>query len=131
VEAGEMTTLDDLENTAYVAYKKDLPMTLLKAAFRTYVKIAAQTKVEEKNKKTKIAFDVIGKALAAVDRADTRSWQTLPAEVRVFRMECNPGEHEVFVRYVGEHGELLGVSQTLRFSQESTPKQILYFPSGP
>ena len=130
MEAGDMIPIDNLENTAYTAYKKDLPMTLLKAAFRTYVKTAAQTKVDDKDKKTKIAFDILGKAFAAVDRADTRSWQTLPAEVQVFRMECTPGNHEVFVRYFGDGGELLSVSDMFKFSLEKTSKQIFYLPGA-
>ena len=73
VEAGEMSPLDDLEKTAYAAYEKDLGATLLKAAFRTYLKTAAQTKLAKGDDAKGVAFNVLGKVFAAVDRADTRS----------------------------------------------------------
>jgi len=130
MNAGDMIPVDDLENTAYTAYKKDLPLTLLAAAFRTYLKTVAQTAGDDKGKETKIALDVLGKTLAAVDRADTRSWQTLPAEIRTFRMECTPGAHEVFIKYYGERGEVVSISNTVKFSLDNTPKQILFLPGA-
>ena len=130
MEAGEMSTLDDLENTVNVAYKKDLPLTLLKAAFRTYIKTAAQTKVAEKNEKTRIAFDILGKAFAAADRADTRSWQTLPAEMLFYRMECTEKTHEVFLKFTGEKGEVLGTSERAVFALGKSKKHIIYLPGS-
>lgn len=128
VEAGEMAPLDDVEATAYAAYRKDLPATLLKSAFRAYLKTAAQTAIPDKNEKTKTALDVLGKFLAIVDRADTRSWQTLPAEVRFFRMECGKGEHGVYVRYYDESNEIVAVSAPVYVSADDSAKLLVYVP---
>jgi len=125
-EAGEMKPLDDLESTAYAAYEKGLGATLLKAAFRTYLKTMAQTKLAKKDDAKGIAFDVLGKVLAAVDRADTRSWQTLPAEIRVFRMECGPGEREVSVRYLDARGNAVGTSGSVSISGDREHKKIAF-----
>ena len=126
VEAGEMKPLDNLENTAYAAYKKGLGATLLKAAFRTYLKTVVQTKLGNEDDAKGIAFNVLGKVLAAVDRADTRSWQTLPAEIRVFRMECGPGERKVSVKYIDARGNTVGTSGSVNLSPDRGSKTIVF-----
>lgn len=128
MEAGEAVPLDLVEDTAIASFERKLGMILLKAAFRTYIKTAAQTKLS--GKKGGTAGDILGKVLSAVDRADTRSWQTLPAEVHVFRLECEPGSHEVYARYLSESGEQLGRSGAVTVSIEKGSKQIVYLP-GP
>jgi hypothetical protein len=126
VEAGEMRPLDNLENTAYAAYEKDLGPTLLKAAFRTYLKTVAQTKLAKGDDAKDIAVNVFAKMLAAVDRADTRSWQTLPAEIRVFRMEYKSGEGTIFVRYLDAQGNVVGTSASASLSSGREKKTIVF-----
>ena len=126
VEAGEMRPLDDLEHAAFAAYEKDLGPTLLKAAFRTYLKTVAQTKLAKKDDAKGVAFDVLGKVLAAVDRADTRSWQTLPAEIRMFRIECNRGNSTVLVRYYDAAGTMIGTSRPVEIPPAAGNKTILF-----
>jgi len=75
-------------------------------------------------------FDVLGKIFSAIETADTRSWQTLPAQIGVFRMECGPGEHELFLNYYGENGQSTGSSKKVRFTIEEGEKEIVYLP-GP
>ncbi len=128
VEAGEMRPLDDLEATASAVYEKGLGATLIKAAFRTYLKTVAQTKLAKGDDAKGFVFDVLGKALAAADRADTRSWQTLPAEIAFYRMECPSGEHTIQIRYFGERNELVGASNTVEVSTRADSKSIVFMP---
>jgi tetratricopeptide (TPR) repeat protein len=48
-------------------------------------------------------------ALGASESADTRSWRTLPAEIRLARLRIDPGNYNVLVRYynktVNDYGE--------------------------
>lgn len=127
LEAAEAVTLDHLEDTAMEAFKKDLGGILMKSAFRAYLKVTAQTKLSDKGKGV---FDLLGKVLSAIEKADTRSWQTLPAEIGLFRMECEPGEHEVYLNYYDERGNRVGSSFPVRFTADEGGKQIVYFP-GP
>jgi tetratricopeptide (TPR) repeat protein len=126
VEAGEMKPLDDLESTAYTAYEKDLGRTLLKAAFRTYLKTVAQTKLAKDDDAKGVAINVFAKMLAAVDRADTRSWQTLPAEVRVFRMERGAEKGTALVKYYDEKGNVVGTSRPVEISPGKGNKTIVF-----
>jgi hypothetical protein len=125
VEAGEMKPLDDLETTAYATYEENLGATLVKAAFRTYLKTVAQTKLAKGDDAKSVVFDVLGKALSAVDRADTRSWQTLPAEISFFRMEYKSGDGTVSVKYLDANGNVRGTSATVDFSTGAGNKTIV------
>jgi hypothetical protein len=126
VEAGEMRPLDDLENTAYTAYEKSLGPTLLKAAFRTYLKTVAQTKLGKGDDAKGFAFNVLGKMLAAADQADTRSWQTLPAEIRVFRMEYEAGGGTVLVKRLDASGNVVETSVSVDVSPGKERKTIVF-----
>jgi hypothetical protein len=127
IEAGEAVLLDDFEETADAAFRRDLGVILIKAAVRTYLKTIAQTTLKDKMGG---AVDVLGKLLSVVDKADTRSWQTVPAEVHLFRIETTPGEHELFVKYLDARGETVAVSGTSSVMIEEGGKGIVYFPSG-
>jgi hypothetical protein len=128
VEAGEAIFLDSIEETAIASFEKRLGMILFKAALRTALKVGIQAKAKDEG--GGVFADILGKVLSAVDRADTRSWQTLPAEVHLFRMEVEPGCHEVYVKYFSADGSCLGVSRKVTVSVEEGGKGIVYLP-GP
>jgi len=127
VEAGEAIPLDSIEETALASFERRLGMILLKSGLRTALKVGSQTKLKEKGG---AVVDVLGKVFSLVDRADTRSWQTLPAEVHLFRLEVAPGSHEVYVRYFDETGGFLGESPRRTVRVEKGGKGIVYVP-GP
>ena len=128
VEAGEAVLLDDLGQKTDTAFRKKLPKILVKSAIRAYLKTLAQTKLKDE---AGGAVDVLGKLFSAIDRADTRSWQTLPAEVHLFRMETTPGGHEIYVNYYDEHDNYIGSSESVSsLLIDNRGKGIAYFPHG-
>jgi tetratricopeptide (TPR) repeat protein len=128
VEAGEAVMLDDIAQTTDAVFRKKLPLILVKSAVRAYLKTLAQTKLKDE---AGGAVDVLGKLFSAVDRADTRSWQTLPAEVHVFRIETTPGEHEVYVSYYDEQDYYIGSSEGVQTVLiDDGGKGVAYFPHG-
>jgi hypothetical protein len=124
MDAGEMKPLDDIEATAQAAYDRELPRTLFKAALRTSLKVAAQTALDDDDK-GKWVVDAAGKLFSAVDRADTRSWQTLPAEIRFFRMESSGGVGGVEVLRGGR------AAAGMRATIEGARKEIVFVPGLP
>lgn len=94
IKAGQATLLDDVAETAVASLEKDMGKILLRAAVRSALKLALQNQGKRKNKELTWQ-GVLGKVLASVDKADTRSWQTLPAAILVYRLEVGEGEHRV------------------------------------
>ena len=94
IEAGRATLLDDVGETAVASLEKDMGKILLRSAVRSALKLALQNQGKRKNKELSWQ-GVLGKVLASVDKADTRSWQTLPAAILVYRLEVGEGEHRV------------------------------------
>jgi hypothetical protein len=127
VEAGTAVTLDDLEETAMEAFRRDLGTILLRSAMRTYLQLLAQNKLD--GDAGRIA-SAVAKFFSVVERADTRSWQTLPAEIAVFRMEVDPGCHEIYMKYYDGGGKLVGESPPQRVWVDKGRKQIVWQP-GP
>jgi tetratricopeptide (TPR) repeat protein len=128
VETGMAVTLDDLEETAMEAFRRDIGTILLKSALRTYLQLLAQNKLD--GDAGRIA-SVVAKFFSLVERADTRSWQTLPSEIAVFRMEIEPGSHEVSLRYFDASDRLVSESAGRQVWVEKGKKQIAWMPGPP
>ena len=128
MEAGSAVTLDDLEGTAMEAFRRDLPGILLRSAIRTYLQLVAQNKLEGDAGRIAAA---VSKFFSAVERADTRSWQTLPSEIAVFRMEIEPGSHEVSMRYYDAGGNLVAESGKREVWVEDRKRTVEWIPGPP
>jgi hypothetical protein len=70
----------------------------------------------------------VAKFFSMVETADTRSWQTLPSEISVFRMEVEPGSHLVSMRYYDQIGRQAGESGTREVRVPKGKKQIAWMP---
>jgi hypothetical protein len=128
VETGTAVTLDDLEETAMEAFRRDLPSILIRSAIRTYLQLLAQNKLD--GDVGRIA-GAVAKFFSLVETADTRSWQTLPAEVAVFRMEIEPGSHEVAMRYYGADGRLVAEADPVEVWVDEGRREITWLPGPP
>jgi tetratricopeptide (TPR) repeat protein len=128
VEAGTAVTLDDLEDTAMEAFGRELPSILIRAAVRTYLQLFIQKELDDGA--GEIA-GVIAKIFTAAQTADTRSWQTLPSEVAVFRMEVEPGRHEVQMRYYDARGVMIDQSGILEVWVGEGKRKIAWMPGPP
>ncbi|MCK4549897.1 MAG: hypothetical protein KAU49_06995 [Candidatus Krumholzibacteria bacterium] len=128
VEAGMAVTLDDFEETAMEAFRRNLASILIRSAVRTYLQLLIQNELD--GDVGRIAA-VVSKFFSVTERADTRSWQTLPSEISVFRMEVEPGSHEVLMRYYDAGGTLVGESGTREVWVEKGKRQIAWMPGPP
>lgn len=127
MEAGSAVMLDDLEGTAMEAFKRDLLSILLRSAVRTYLQLVVQNELDEE---VGPIAGAVAKFFSAVETADTRSWQTLPSEIAVFRMEIEPGKHEIMMRYYDARNGLIDESGVLEVWVEEGRKKITWMP-GP
>lgn len=100
--AVDTVALLDVNAVAEQQLAANLPWIAARALIRRSVKAVSAAYVEEavrrKDQKHEIAF-VIGAlanlAWTALERADTRNWSTLPAEIQVARLELPAGRHDL------------------------------------
>ncbi len=128
VEAGMAVTLDDFEETAMEAFRRNLASILIRSAVRTYVQLLLQNELD--GDVGRIA-SIVSKFFSIIETADTRSWQTLPSEISVFRMEVEPGRHEVLMRYYDINGRRVSESETREVWVEKGKRQIAWMPGPP
>jgi hypothetical protein len=102
--------LQDLSAIAVRDFEETKPSIMLRMVARGLLKEAAVTAAESAGED--VAGEVGGflgrvasRAVAvATERADTRNWSTLPAELLVARFHLPPGEHMLRISYEGLHG---------------------------
>ena len=104
-----------------------------KAVARPVVKYAAERVVEKKieDKWGDVAaygFDFLSSLYnLSTERADLRSWQTLPAQIRVARLLLDPGEYEFFVQTYTHNNRFLNKVSLGKSTLEAGEKKFFVF----
>ena len=88
-------TVEDIDALARQALQQDMPVILARAVARAVVKHQTQDKVEEKG--GALAGFIATVTNLVTERADTRSWTTLPAEIQISRFTLPPGTHTIAI----------------------------------
>jgi hypothetical protein len=109
--------MNDLSAIAARSFEEDKPAIIRRMVFRGAMKYAiakyAEHKAEEEGEKRaegsgklwKFGAKVLGQGVAAAtEKADTRSWSTLPSEVRGIRLTLPAGDHRVVVSLMDPGG---------------------------
>ncbi len=131
---GEMQLLEDYGQIAEETFKVKKPLIYLRAALRTLIKAAIDSKAKEdidkkyeeeseedteeeakqksKNKfmagLLKFAVDAI---TDATENADLRCWRTMPGRVYGGKLALPPGEHEIAFEYLDNHGNVVDLER--------------------
>ncbi|HSM09342.1 MAG TPA: hypothetical protein VLA33_10035 [Gemmatimonadota bacterium] len=106
----------DLSGAVIRDFNRQAPEMLVKSVARAAVKYAVVQAIEDgARKEDETLADVVavvGNALAALtERADTRSWTLLPAQIQIVRLPLPPGRHEVRVAAEGASGATLDLGE--------------------
>ncbi len=88
-------TVEDIDALARQALQQEMPVILARAVARAVVKHQTQDKVEEKG--GALAGFIATVANLVTERADTRSWTSLPAEIQISRFTLPPGSHTIAI----------------------------------
>jgi hypothetical protein len=97
----ETETMENIEAIALRTHQNRIPWLQAKALARVkaqYILVREQTKAirkEHGDEAAELFSSVAGSLKEMVDQADTRSWQSLPAEIRVGRALVPPGTYDV------------------------------------
>lgn len=119
VEAGGQTQrtvlMSNVADLADTDLKAKLPGIWFRSATRAVVKrIAAEQakKAMNANSEDPWAGELAGMLVSAfgamTEKADTRQWFTLPAEIRMSRLFVRPGTQQVTLRFEDEFGNIVG-----------------------
>jgi hypothetical protein len=124
---GETAMITDVEETARVEFEAMRPWVLARSVIRRVVKAVVveagkeivSHNVSEKQEREGDAgrmrswIDIAGVIWTAMEGADLRSWNLLPASFQALRVEVPEGDHEVVLRAMS-HGRVVGAEQRVR-----------------
>jgi hypothetical protein len=104
--------MEDVDAIARNHLDAKLPLITARAVARQAAKAAAshaaRNNAERRDNGGAVLLALAVEVAALVtERADTRSWATLPRDIQLARLALPPGRHDVRVEFLGAHGQLL------------------------
>ena len=132
---GTTNLLYDLGPTILTQYKKNLPKLRKTLIARAIIKIGTQaagnTLMKSKNRAAKATgaiLKIFGAVTSAIERADLRSWLSLPAEIHVHRShKLEPGKHTLQLEYLDAAGGVLAKSPVKQINIDKGKIKVAYF----
>jgi uncharacterized protein len=108
---------EDISQIAFLSLKQRMLQELSKGLLRAALKKAAEHSVRKDNEQLGA---VIGLMNAMTEKADTRSWQTLPHSIYYARVPMKEGPNQIKFNIVN------GLSNGYTFNYEATKGQTLF-----
>jgi hypothetical protein len=102
----ELETVENIDRLAREALDEDMPAVMARAISRAVVKYQSQKQANEQHALAGFLLTVTN---LATERADTRSWTTLPREIQMARVMLPAGEHDVRIEIVNPTGAVVDV----------------------
>ncbi len=105
-KVAELETVENIDWLARRALDEEMPRVMARAIARAVVKYQSQKQAQEQHALAGFLLTVTN---LATERADTRSWTTLPREIQVARVMLPAGEHDVSIEILGPAGTVVDV----------------------
>lgn len=108
--------MEEMDIVAKEVYKVKEPIIYSRAFARSLVKAIGTNSIsraiEKKNDDLGVLANIFGKIGQEItEKADLRSWQTMPGKAFANVVKLNPGEHTVRMEYLDDRGRLLYASE--------------------
>ena len=100
----ELETVENIDSLARQALDDDMPLIMTRAIARAVVKYNSQKNAQNKNDLAGFLLTVTN---LATERADTRSWSTLPQEIQMARLVLPAGRYDVSIEIVNNAGRVI------------------------
>jgi len=118
----ELETVENIDALARSALSNDIAIITARALARAVIKYKAQKEVEDKQ--GGLAGFLMTVTNMATERADTRSWTTLPQQIEVGRLLLPEGQHQISIQMVNAAGNVVDtIQQTV--TVKSGKRQLL------
>jgi hypothetical protein len=98
-------TVEDVDALARYSLEKQMPAIMARATARAVVKYNTQQTPESGS----LASLLLTVTNMVTERADTRSWTTLPQEIQLQRIRLPVGEHQLSIRMKSSSGQVVDV----------------------
>lgn len=97
--------VDDIDAIAKKTLEEQMPMVTTRALARAVAKSAIVRSTQRRNRNDNGLLGLlVNIATIATERADTRSWLTLPSEIHMARLNMAPGTYDITVQFLGQRG---------------------------
>lgn len=122
--------IEDMDKVAQEVYKVKEPIIYARAMVRAFLKMLASNKLK-KEAQDQGEFlgglvNVLGKvAQEATEKADLRSWQTMPGKAYAKVLKLPPGEHTIQINYYSRSGQLLISDQQTVIAKSSNSLSLV------
>jgi hypothetical protein len=121
----------DIQTLAPKVLENHRLQIMAKAIVRPAIKYAAERVAEDKIQESygdgaAVAFDLLSSIYnLSTERADLRSWQTLPGQIRIGRLLLDPGQYEFFTQTYAEGHKALNKVSLGKFDLKAGEKKFL------
>jgi hypothetical protein len=112
-EQAATQTMENIDAIARASLDARMPAITARTAARAVTKALLEKSVDRaasgnrNNDAAALGSILVRVAAIATERADTRSWLTLPASVQLARLPQPPGTHDITVELLGAGGQVL------------------------
>jgi len=93
--------IDAIDRETLKAY---MPAITARAVARAITKYQATKETKKENELAGLLLNIMG---TVIERADTRSWLTLPAEIQMARLPLSPGEHKISISLLDQNNNVV------------------------
>jgi hypothetical protein len=93
--------VQDLDGQAYRAFREKESTIILRAIARSLAKYMASSAASSKDEGLGAIVNLLG---VVTERADTRSWTTLPGAIELARLDLEPGTYKIDVELIDPNG---------------------------
>lgn len=100
----DLETVENIDSLARRALDEDMPIVMARAIARAVVKYQSQKSVQEQDALAGFLLTVTN---LATERADTRSWTTLPQVIQMARVVLPVGQQDVSIDIVDAAGRVV------------------------
>jgi len=100
----DLETVENIDRLARQALDEDMPLVMTRAITRAVVKYQSQKSAQEQHALAGFLLTVTN---LATERADTRSWTTLPQEIQITRVVLPVGQQDVSIEIVNAAGRVI------------------------
>jgi hypothetical protein len=96
--------VQDIDNIAFKTLEAEMPMIMARSVARAVAKYQITKEIGRKDDALGLLSNIIN---MVTERADTRSWLTLPKNIYLVRAALEPGVYDINLEYLSTYGTLL------------------------